>query len=376
MLIHKVEKGESLYSISEKYGLSPRQISEINNLTYTDRLSVGRELLILIPTRTHTSRRGEKIEDICRRFCVSRREILKNNPALATMANPHPEQTLSLRYPERSHGLIFTTGYLYGGFDKDRLSAIERYLSEVILCSAVYDGERVKKAFNDKELSDSILKSKKGLALRIYPKGPYREGYFKDGTVKEFIDAARRVGAGGIVLPIPATASEKVWLPFIKALTEAGEKEGLYLTLEVGSDTPLSVIGSSERKIFSFDPVQKRLQGAKEYEFKFYNEIYPKIKPERAMLDLSPFAYRNGEPITVEKALSVCDKGEREIIYSDDGMSAYFYDRSDRYDLPTLEYIKAKLDLIGELGFMGVCIDICRCPISHIMLISSLFHIC
>ena len=42
-----------------------------------------------------------------------------------------------------------------------------------------------------------------------------------------------------------------------------------------------------------------------------------------------------------------------------------------RYE--AMENIKAKLDLAGELGFMGISFDIMRVPIEHLMMISTSF---
>ena len=57
MQIHRVKEGESIYSIAREYGVHPSKIIENNGIRNPSRLTVGRELLILIPTRTYTARR-------------------------------------------------------------------------------------------------------------------------------------------------------------------------------------------------------------------------------------------------------------------------------------------------------------------------------
>ena len=71
MVIHTVKSGETLYKISKLYGVSPAKIIENNGLRHPDRLSVGKKLLILTPTKSYTVRGGDTIERIARRFGVS-----------------------------------------------------------------------------------------------------------------------------------------------------------------------------------------------------------------------------------------------------------------------------------------------------------------
>lgn len=376
MLIHKVKKGETVYSIAEGYGVSPKVIIENNALSYPDRLPIGRELLILMPTKTYTSRRGDEIEKVCKRFSLEKEELLRNNPSLSAMAKIYPEEIFSIRYPEKSHGLIFTNGYLYDGCSTDKLSSLLRYLSEVTLCSSIYEKNQVRNIFDARRFKEFIKKKGKKLNLRIYLKGPLDENYFNESSPSQFLKAAKSIEADGIILPIPASADQKALISFIENLYEILKNEQITLTLEYTKDTPVAIESSCDRKIICRDGTLERLLTQQSDELKFYTEICPKIKAERTMLDLSPFAYRENKGVDLESMLMECDRNLKEIYEGPDGMILYFGEGAKRCVMPSLKYIKAKLDLVGELGFMGVCIDIMRCPRSHIMMLSSLFHIC
>ena len=375
MIIHTVKKGESLYSIAEKYGVSPRVIEENNSLSQPQRLSIGRELLILMPTKTYTARRGDTVEDICKRFSVRKEDILKNNPSLSAMAKLYPEEMLCIKYPERSHGLIFTVGYLYDGCNRERLCEMMRYLSEVALCSAVYERGRVKEIFRARAEAEEIKKQKLRLSLRIYPRPPYTDGYFTKETIAQFINAAKEIGADGIILPLKKAVLEKVGVDFIKELDEALGKENITLTIEVYKNADRELMKSIKRSIVCRDTTLEKAMGEEEDEFKEYNELYTKITPQKTMLDLSPFAYLDKEAVPIDTALYECEKKSAEIFSESDDILNFKLGEK-RCLLPSLKYVKAKLDTIAELGFMGVCIDILRCPRSHIMTLSSLFHIC
>ena len=43
------------------------------------------------------------------------------------------------------------------------------------------------------------------------------------------------------------------------------------------------------------------------------------------------------------------------------------------YIYSSLEGIKSILELIGELDYMGICFDIMRTPLSHLMMYNSMF---
>ena len=61
MLIHTVRAGDTIFGIAKKYGVPPSKIIEYNDLKNPDRLPVGLEVLIVMPTRYYAARRGEGI---------------------------------------------------------------------------------------------------------------------------------------------------------------------------------------------------------------------------------------------------------------------------------------------------------------------------
>lgn len=101
MTIHVVKAGESLWDISQTYGVPLQQIIEANGLTDPSRLVVGQSLLI--PTRRyHTVRGGESLWLLSRRYGVSVQEIVRVNyipnpdiiPVGQTLYIPKPRRTV------------------------------------------------------------------------------------------------------------------------------------------------------------------------------------------------------------------------------------------------------------------------------------------
>ena len=149
-------------------------------------------------------------------------------------------------------------------------------------------------------------------------------------------------------------------------------EKGLKLTLETsGRPSPLSadtadfiVINDGDR----LDP-----EGEKNTE-SIYRDFAAEHNSLCALIDLSPFAYENGMPITIDSALEYAD-GECLPIYEAEGKNLKFQKGSGWVMLPSLEKIKARLELAAELGFLGYSIDVTRAPISHLMMLASLFHL-
>lgn len=80
---HTVTKGESLYSIAKKYGITANELKEANNLT-TNLLSIGQILKIpskneIIDSNTYVVKSGDNLYGIARNFNTTVNEIMKLN---------------------------------------------------------------------------------------------------------------------------------------------------------------------------------------------------------------------------------------------------------------------------------------------------------
>ena len=75
MIIHTVKNGETLYSISSLYGLTPTFIQSINALPNPENLVVGQSLVILFPKTLHTVTKGETLSSIAEKYSISTRQL-------------------------------------------------------------------------------------------------------------------------------------------------------------------------------------------------------------------------------------------------------------------------------------------------------------
>jgi membrane-bound lytic murein transglycosylase D len=115
-VVHVVRSGDSLWSISRRYGVELRALASWNGMTTNDTLSVGRELVVLIgegavplqasastaslgPLGQNTTRRvnyvvrrGDSLSSIAGRFRVSVTQLLEWNKGLSTSRYLQPGQ--------------------------------------------------------------------------------------------------------------------------------------------------------------------------------------------------------------------------------------------------------------------------------------------
>ena len=369
MQIHRVKSGETIYSIAREYGVSPRKIIENNGLKNPDSLAIGRELLILIPTRTYTARYGDTLEAISKRFSVSREELLKNNPALAGTEKIYPEEIFAVKYPEKNHGTLLLNGYLYRDYSAERLSFMLPYLSHLTLSACTYDRGKIRRLFRASEAVNNTKTLGKRLAMRIYIPNP--EQTETESLISAAISEAKALGCEEITLAISGASENTGLYNSLSEIKNALLAEGLSLNIETDGSISKSCLSVPKTLILCRDDCLSSAEQSLELYKNFQNEA----EPSSVFIDLSPFAYRNGAPVPIDEAMNIADREGAPISTSEDKMTLSFKWRSEEFILPSLENIKAKLDLIGELGYLGCSVDVMRCPISHLMMLSSLFHL-
>ncbi|PLR84394.1 spore gernimation protein [Bacillus canaveralius] len=79
MVIHVVQRGETLWAISRRYGVAISQIVSANQLENPDRLVVGLALVIPVAYRSHVVRSGETLWMIAQRYGTTVQAIVQAN---------------------------------------------------------------------------------------------------------------------------------------------------------------------------------------------------------------------------------------------------------------------------------------------------------
>lgn len=113
MIIHVVEQGETIWSISNEYGISTERIIADNGLFGLENLVPGQALLILQPETVYTVNEGDTLFSIAQDFGISPDNIRQRNPSLAQTDVLNPGETLAISFEGETSTPITVYGFLY-----------------------------------------------------------------------------------------------------------------------------------------------------------------------------------------------------------------------------------------------------------------------
>ncbi|HYF75396.1 MAG TPA: LysM peptidoglycan-binding domain-containing protein, partial [Candidatus Nitrosocosmicus sp.] len=134
MVIHVVKAGDSLYSISRRYGVPVDKIAADNELNVNQSLVIGQTIVVLLGTRRHTVKAGESLYTIARQYGTTAAAIQTANQ----ITNPAAIQVgtvLTIPSGEGKLGTIEVNGYTFPNIKLDVLRKTLPYLTYVSIFS-------------------------------------------------------------------------------------------------------------------------------------------------------------------------------------------------------------------------------------------------
>lgn len=381
MLIHTVKPGDTIFKIARKYGSAPMKIIENNELENPDRLTVGQKLLILTPTRTYTVRARDTLEDIADRFDTKKETLQRNNPYLCGGEKLYPGQILAIKYDVPTHGIGVGNGYYYKGCEEDRLAMCLPYMSYITVSCGKRADHNVAFTFDD----SIVLKEAKARGvrtlLRIYDDSLSASKSY----ITNIVDAIKSHGYNGVSIAAyrAAKESQDEYNEFLRELKENLKKDDLLLFAETDGNEYHSVADvcdgyavmyskSGVEKIPTFDEAERTL----------FQKICDTAEPSRTYIEIPSFGYIDKEEIHPKEIVRIANSSGLEISNDEESKISYFYynkylggkQERVRATYESLDNVKAKLDMIGELGFMGIVFDIMRIPVEYLMSFNASFQ--
>ncbi len=376
MLIHNVTKGETAWSIAHLYGTSPEKLSEYNELRQNEPLCTRRRLAVLFPTRTYRARGGNELEALARRFGTTPAAIISANPRLASGARIPRDYELAIKFDAPRFGSAIAIGSFYKGCGRDKLREALPYLDYVSFSAYRREGGRTVR-FADLGREMELARSAGRVTLiRILTHESADELLAGgDGLCKELSELAKSEGAGGLTLAAYRAAEAPAsFSRFLEALKKELDANGLFLAVEADgngrayeaaarfADLTLLQYEKCHREAPpSFDAGERRLLTS-------YG-----APRERTAVELPSLAYAGGTPVSLTEVHRATCGGEMSY---DAATLLQSFKRSegDVVSFEAPDNIKAKLELIGELGYAGVSFDIMRTPRIHYLMYYTSFH--
>ncbi len=376
MHIHRVSRGESVFGIARAYGVPAASIIEVNGLENPDALAVGQELLVLTPRRVYTARSGDTVSDVARRFGMKKEELYAANPSLLCKDRLYDGQTLSLGYGDARLGMAASCGYVFSGCSKEAILRGLPYLTYLAVAEVAIRGGEVARLFDGSGAIKLAREYGKVPILRVFLEGCgecYRGG---DGFADILIGLAREGGYSGLALSVPEGDVEaKVYEEFLLNLRKRMIGSGLILFCEAVCDRDHSYADLADGCVLSCaPPADDRARR----ERRAFEEFAEEAESSKTFMDITSFAVAGGEYLDYMAAVKTAAKVGAEIRHNAGrGVCEYRYrgrgGEEIAVEFESLENIKAKLDLVSELGYMGISFDVGRTPIAHLMAYSALF---
>ena len=376
MHLHTKRENESIREIAEKYGIWEENLRRVNNVTEGEAAN-GEELLVLIPTRCYRVQHGDTIERIAMRFGVRKRDILAQNPWI-TDENLKTGDRLSLKHSAPMSGMAVANGYFYNGCSTALLRRALPYLTYVTFGCGVAEKNKIYRSFEDKKEVAIVNEEKKIPLVRIYDKYPdrYKSGEDLTAFAEGLIRLAQVGGYKGIVLDACAVSdSAEKFISFLIILRKLMIGCDLILITEINENSPLEFSEFADGSVMYYPKyAMENPPSFDDGERKILSDFACRGESAKTFVDLPTNAICNGRYITYDEAMSVARKRGLEIKHNENTLLSSFNDRKQgECVFSSLATIKGILDVAKEFDYMGVCFDIMRTPLSHLLMYNSMF---
>lgn len=175
MIIHVVQSGETIVSISEYYHIPVDRLIIENGITNPDNLAIGQTIVIVQPETVYTVRAGDTLQSIAKQHSVTVMDLLRNNPTLSDRNYLYPGETIVITYQTNKTKTIATNGYTFSYIDKAVLKKTLPFLTYLTIFNytATDKGELIP-AGDDTELIQMALSN--GVAPIMFVSTITREG--------------------------------------------------------------------------------------------------------------------------------------------------------------------------------------------------------
>lgn len=141
MIIHVVQKGETISSIAEYYGVSIERLILENEIKNPNKLVDGETLVILYPEITYTIREGDTLKGIADYYGVTVMQLLQNNPFLSNRMYIYPGEAIVIKYKDDKIMKLSTDGYAYPFIDREILIKTLPFLTYLTIYSYTVTAE-------------------------------------------------------------------------------------------------------------------------------------------------------------------------------------------------------------------------------------------
>lgn len=159
MIIHVVKAGDSLYSISRRYGVPVSKIASDNEIDISQTLVIGQTIVVMVGTRQHTVKAGESLYSIARQYGTTAAGIQSANQ-IVNPALIRPGMVLTIPSGEGKLGTIEVNGYTFPNINMEVLRKTLPYLTYLSIFSYEVKADGSFATINDESLISAARAAK------------------------------------------------------------------------------------------------------------------------------------------------------------------------------------------------------------------------
>lgn len=370
MKIHTVKDGETLREIARLYDVKEEILRETN--TGARRAVPGRELLVLFPTRTHRGSRTDTVGSVSARFGVSPSELRLRNPWLRGQVALYKRE-IAIKFSETSLGAIAALGYCTSSTTLSQLVTFLPYITYFCLYAYKLERTGIKRLFDTLEAARLARASGKVTLIGIRDETDgevYGTEESRRSLAESMCALAKSLGAHGIVFSPSSAAKEskRCFAEFLMELRRAMIGCDLILFTECDGTLAPEITELSDGTVLSYSKsgtgVKAPFEDAERAVLKEFSE---RCEPSGALIELPSLARTGERHVGLSELFS---SGRTERIEADE---VALISRMGDAVFESLGNVKARLDLVDELGFMGISFDIGSVPIEYVLAAYSMF---
>ena len=135
MIIHVVQRGDSVFSISRRYGVPVQRIIDDNQLENPGLIMIGQALVIRTENIRHTVTPGQSLYRISRLYGVSVESIWMQIRILIILQQIRPGQIIIIPVGQQKLGTIEVNGYAFTNINTTTLNNTLPYLTYLSIFS-------------------------------------------------------------------------------------------------------------------------------------------------------------------------------------------------------------------------------------------------
>lgn len=403
MVIITVNSGDTVFSISQNFGVSEQKIISDNGLEETGELVVGQSIIILFPNEQVLAFPYQSIQQIAEDNFTTQRQIFRNNIFLSGNDIVQNQDILVISYQNEPSISKFIGGYAYDFIDDTLLDTVVPYMTYLMPFTYGFrqDGSLI--VPDDQRLIETALSS--GAIPLMHLSTLTEMGNFsnelsnfilnntpqRDALINNVLENVLQKGYGGVDVDFEFLFAQdrEAYVDFIRELTFVMNRNGKICVVAV----PPKVSDTQEGLLYE-GVDYAGLGEAADYVFLMTYEwgyrfgpplavapvpsvrrvlVYAvsRIPREKLILGLSnygydwPLPYIQGQTeavsISTREALDLAKRYNAEIIYDENAMAPYFYYTNE----DGIEHIvwyedarsfAAKTNLLFEYDFPGAFI--------------------